>query len=110
MLDLGCGSGRDGRRHYARAVRHEREQRRNTAGASPISARFALGESLLLAGALDEAETIVRARMADGARAARLLEQAWREGYSIYYNLWADPEFAAVRSHPAMRTLLTPRG
>ncbi len=58
--------------------------------------------------------TYRRARLAavqgDGARAAQLLEQAWQEGYSIYVNLWADPEFVAVLSHPAMRTLLTPRG
>lgn len=168
-------AGRDGRRYYARAVQqarvrvreHAREQLRRTVDASPIDARVALGESLLLAGALDEAETIVRGLMAerpelmdprtslgriaarrgdtatvteidrqlavratergnrgratyrrarlasvqgDGARAARLLEQAWREGFSIYNDLWVDPEFAAVLSHPAMRTLLTPRG
>jgi tetratricopeptide (TPR) repeat protein/TolB-like protein len=160
-------AGRDGGDQYARAVRYEREQLRRAAGATTPEARLALGESLLLAGELDEAETIARGLMAeqpalmdpltsvgriaarrgdavavaeidrllaeraterwnlgqatyrrarlaaaqrDGARAARLLEQAWQEGFSIYADLWTDAEFAAVLSHPAMRTLLAPRG
>ena len=58
--------------------------------------------------------TYRRARLAavqgDGERAAQLLEQAWREGYSIYFNVWTDPEFVSVRGHPAMRALLGAKG
>lgn len=155
------------RRQYARALAYERDALRRAAGLAEVNARAALGESLLLVGELDEAESLFRtlatenpglmdpptalgriaarrrdsvgvaaidreladrasqrwnrgratyrrARLAavqgDGARAARLLEQAWREGFTIYYVVWTDPEFAGVRSHPAMRALLAPKG
>jgi tetratricopeptide (TPR) repeat protein len=161
------GHETDALRQYARAVAHEREAQRDAVGRAAVNLRAALGEGLLLAGELDEAEGIFRAmtverpelmdpitslgriaarrgdsaevaridrllteratqphnrggatyrraRLAalrgDGERAARLLEQAWREGYSIYYVLWTDPEFAGVRDHPAMRALLAPKG
>jgi tetratricopeptide (TPR) repeat protein len=58
--------------------------------------------------------TYRRARIAavqgDAERAARLLEQSMREGEAIYQMIWTDPEFAAVRAHPAMRAVLAPRG
>ncbi len=58
--------------------------------------------------------TYRRARIAaaqgDGARAAQLLAQAWREGYPIYIYVWSEPELARVRSHPAVRALLSPKG
>jgi len=54
-----------------------------------------------------------RARLAalqrDGARAATLLSQAWKEGYSIYFDVWTNPDFAGVMLHPAMRALLAPQ-
>lgn len=60
------------------------------------------------------AATYRRARLAalqgDGDRTAQLLEQAWREGARIFAMVGTDPEFVAVRAHPAMRALLTPRG
>ncbi len=162
-----AGHDADARRYYIRAVTHEREALRRAVGQLTVDARTALGESLLLAGNLDEADALFRAlnaerpelmdpptalgriaarrgdsaavaaidrvlaeratqrqnrgtatyrraRLAavqgDGERAARLLEQAWREGYTIFYGVWTDPEFVSVRSHPAMRTLLTPKG
>jgi len=78
----------------------------------------AMIDSVLAARALQRfnrgTATYRRARLAaaqgDGGRAARLLEQAWREGYSIYYRVWTDPEFVAVRAHPAVRALLGPKG
>ena len=60
------------------------------------------------------AATYRRARLAaalgDAERAAQFLEQAWREGYPIYANVWTDPEFTYVRGHPAVDALLVPRG
>ncbi len=158
-------------RHFTRAVANDREALRRAPAPAQIQStaeqRAALGESLLLANALDEAEAIFRALQAErpdlmdpptalgriaarrgdtaavsgidrllsqraatqwnrgtatyrrarlaavlgnGERAAQLLEQAWREGYAIYNNIWTDPEFVRVRAHPAMRTLLTPKG
>jgi tetratricopeptide (TPR) repeat protein len=155
------------RQYYTRAVTHAREALLRASGADTTNARFALAESLLLAGELAEAEqlfralaverptlmdpvaalgriaarrgdratvatidsvlaeratrrfnlgaaTYRRARLAaalgDGERAARLLEQAWREGSTIYQFVRTDPEFAPVRGHAAMRARLAPKG
>ena len=166
VLRLG-GHEAAAQRHFSRAVAYDREALRRAKEPATLEQRAALGESLLLANALDEAEatfralhterpdlmdpptalgriaarrgdttavtgidrllsqraaqqwnrgtaTYRRARLAavqgNGERAAQLLEQAWREGYSIYYSIWTDPEFVRVRAHPAMRALLTPKG
>jgi predicted Ser/Thr protein kinase/tetratricopeptide (TPR) repeat protein len=85
-------------------------RRGDAAGARQISESLAGMDARYLKGRHTYWRARIAALLGEAEEAVKLLEQSYEQGYFLWVPMHTEPDFAALRQHPAFQALVRPKG